>query len=662
MTDIITVALSKLDADPMNGRKTYSAEGIEALAANIRADGYRLLQNVVVRKGDNKGRYFVVAGGRRLAALNLLAEAGEIAKDYPVECKEREGEIATEISLAENVMREEMHPVDQYEAFDALAKQGKDIADIAARFGTIETIVRKRLALARVSPILLQQFRDEDMSFAQLSAFTVSDDHERQVTVWNSLPSWNRDPHSIRRALTEEMIPATDKRVQFIGGLEGYEEAGGQVQRELFDERNAGYAMDVALVEKLVAEKLETAAATVRAEGWKWVECSATAPAGYHAMKRHYPEDLPLSEEDQAALDAAQTEYDELAELIESDMADDEAEAKLSDLEKRIDILNARSEAFSPEALEQAGTFVFLDYYGRLAIERGFVKPGEVEAAGDEDEDGEGLPSASGAAKPKARSISHSAALIEDLTVHKTAALRIELANNPDVALVAVVHAMLLSVAYPYNSEQSALQLSLTHERLEPSMKDAESCKGLSAFNDLADNYGHHLPGNPADLFEWLLEQPQDMVLMLLAFGAAHSVNAVEKKFTDRKKGIEQANQLGRALEVNMPDWFETTGDSYFKHVNRTTIELSLAEARGSEAELSVRAAANKSEAVTIADRLVAGTGWIPSPLRIAPAEAEQELQAESIAEDEQFPHWQNKRCGSVLASVGDCMRSLAAV
>ncbi|WP_234834393.1 ParB N-terminal domain-containing protein [Sinorhizobium meliloti] len=96
MTDIITVALSKLDADPMNVRETYSAEGTEALAANIRVDGYRLLQNLVVRKGDNKGRYFVVAGGRRLAALRLLAEAGEIAKDYPVECKERERETATE--------------------------------------------------------------------------------------------------------------------------------------------------------------------------------------------------------------------------------------------------------------------------------------------------------------------------------------------------------------------------------------------------------------------------------------------------------------------------------------------------------------------------------------------------------------------------------------
>ncbi|MBD9524435.1 ParB N-terminal domain-containing protein [Ensifer sp. ENS02] len=634
MTEIITVALNKLDADPKNVRKTYSVEGIDALVANIRKDGYRLLQNLVVRRGDKKGRYFVTAGGRRLAALNLLAEAGEIAKDFAVECKERDGEIATEISLAENIMREDMHPLDQYEAFDALAKQGKDVADIAARFGTTETVVRKRLALARVSPVLLQLYRDEDMSFAQLSAFTVSDDHERQVTVWNALSSWSREPYAIRRALTEEMIAATDKRMQFIGGLVAYEEAGGAVKRDLFDDRNAGYATDAALVEKLVAEKLEATAASVRAEGWKWVGCSATAPAGYHAMKRHYPEAIALSEEDQAALDAAQAEYDELAELIENGVADDEAEEKLADAENRIDALNARTEAYSPQAFEQAGAFVFLDYYGRLAIERGFVKADETAEA--EDDDGEGLPSGKGTVERKVPTISHSAALIEDLTAHKTAALRIELANNPDVALVAVVHAMLLRVAYSYHSEQSALQLSLTHERLEPSIKDAESCKGLAAFNDLADNYGHHLPGNPADLFDWLLEQPQDTVLSLLAFGAAHSVNAVEKKFTDRKKGIEQANQLGRALKVHMPDWFETTGDSYFKHINRTTIELAVAEAKGGEAELSVRAATKKSEAVTIADRLVAGSGWLPAPVRIS--SPEQADDGESAAEDEQFP------------------------
>ncbi|MGZ2464578.1 hypothetical protein ACVJMZ_000102 [Sinorhizobium medicae] len=53
------------------------------------------------------------------------------------------------------------------------------------------------------------------------------------------------------------------------------------------------------------------------------------------------------------------------------------------------------------------------------------------------------------------------------------------------------------------------------------------------------------------------------------------------RSLPDRKKDIEQANHLGRALEVNMSDWFETTGDSYFKHINRTTIELAVAAARG---------------------------------------------------------------------------------
>ncbi|WP_287392322.1 hypothetical protein [Mesorhizobium sp.] len=198
---------------------------------------------------------------------------------------------------------------------------------------------------------------------------------------------------------------------------------------------------------------------------------------------------------------------------------------------------------------------------------------------------------------------------------------------------------MLLRVAYPHHYEQSALQLSITHEHIRGSMKEPESCKGVVAFEHLSENFGHRIPGNPADLFDWLLELPQDTLLTLLAFAAAHAVNAVEKKFTDRKKGIEQANQLGRALNVDISEWFETTGDSYFKHVNRTTIELAVAEAKGREAELSVKAAGKKTEAVMIAERLVAGSGWMPAPVRIAAADEARPVKHETDIEDnEQFP------------------------
>ena len=105
MSDIIAIALNKLDADPKNVRKTYTKESIESLSASILANG--VIQNLVVRKAP-KGRYLVTAGGRRLAALNLLAERGEITADYAVNVIVREAGDATELSLTENVMREAM--------------------------------------------------------------------------------------------------------------------------------------------------------------------------------------------------------------------------------------------------------------------------------------------------------------------------------------------------------------------------------------------------------------------------------------------------------------------------------------------------------------------------------------------------------------------------
>lgn len=476
-----------------------------------------------------------------------------------------------------------------------MADEGKDIADIAARFAISETIVRQRLALARVAPELLQLFRDEEIGYSQLKAFTICDDQKRQMEVWNALPDWNRDAHRIRYALTEEMIRADDKRFEFIGGVETYEAAGGAVKRDLFDTRDGGYATDAALLERLVAERFTVIAEQVKAGGWQWVECSTGVPDGLHRMERFYPEDVPLSAEDQVALDAAQAEYDEIAELIEHDAADDQAEEKLEGVQERIDALTAKTEAFSSEALEQAGAFVMMDYYGKVRIERGFVKA-ETATVDDETENSE-TEHSSELTAPSLPVMTHSAALIEDLTAHKTAALRIELANNADIGLVAVVHSMLIEVVYPYGGH-SALQIRVSHERLDGSMKDAANCEGLLAFNDLSDRYGDILPGNPDDLFDWLREQPQDMLLSLLAFAAAHAVNAVEPKFCQRKGDVAQANQLARSLDVDMSDWFEPTADNYFNHVNRTTIELAVAEAKGKDAELSVRAAKKKAEAV----------------------------------------------------------------
>ncbi|MCB5205154.1 ParB/RepB/Spo0J family partition protein [Neorhizobium sp. T786] len=619
MSDIIAIALNKLDVDPLNVRKTYSVDSIEALAASILANG--LLQNIVVRKAP-KGCYLVSAGGRRFAALKLLAERAEIATDYAVDARVKNAEDATEISLTENVMREAMHPADQYEAFKRLADEGRSVKDIAARFGTTEVIVNRRLALAKVSPVLLALYRQEEMTYEQLAAFTVTDDHARQDEVWAALPSWDRSAHAIKRRLAADEVPASDKRLAFLGGLEVYAAAGGPVRRDLFEDQG-GFACDSGLLETLVVQKLEAVAEQVKAEGWKWVDTATQQPENLYRMHRVYPQRVDLSEADQAALDALSAQYDELAELIEAGEAGDGAEVTIEAIEEQIKQLRDGGEAYQAEDLAMAGAFVTLDYYGQLAVLRGMVRDEDRKAATADESGGINSGVDSKTDSGNAGGFVHSATLIEDLTAQKTAALRIELANNPEIALVSVVHAMLLDLAYrgPYGARggQSALQITMTHEKLEPSMKQPAENKALQLWESLAENYGDKLPGNPADLWDWLFEQSRDELLNLLAYAAAHTVNAVEQKYSGhRKQAFAHADQLAQALNVKMGDYFTPTAASYFNHLNRAGIEAVVAEVRGADFASGI-AAMKKRQAADFAEKAVEGSGWLPPHIRIAP-------------------------------------------
>ncbi|KAB2724321.1 hypothetical protein [Brucella intermedia] len=114
-----------------------------------------------------------------------------------------------------------------------------------------------------------------------------------------------------------------------------------------------------------------------------------------------------------------------------------------------------------------------------------------------------------------------------------------------------MVHALLLGTVYRglfwTGSAQSALQISPAHERLEGSMKRPDQNKALEAWESMKETYGHKLPGNPADLWEWLLDQSRDELMNILALTAVHSVNAMELKYSgDRKEAFAHADQLAK--------------------------------------------------------------------------------------------------------------------
>jgi ParB family transcriptional regulator, chromosome partitioning protein len=291
-TEIVQIPLNKLPKSNTNVRKT-GENSITELAASIQAHG--LLHNLIVIKSKSD-KYQVIAGSRRLAALNKLAKEKVIAKTFGVPCRVVDGEAGTETSLAENVIRTNMHPADQFDAFRSLVDKGIGVEEVAARFGVTPTTVRQRLKLAHVAPRLFELYRTDEITLDQLMALTITDDHAAQEQVWDSAQEWQRQPQALRRALTETKVDASSDRRALLVGVEAYTQAGGQIERDLFQPQHEGYLTDTALLERLVAEKLEAIANEVRGEGWKWVEILPCANySDLSKFERIYPVHMPVS-------------------------------------------------------------------------------------------------------------------------------------------------------------------------------------------------------------------------------------------------------------------------------------------------------------------------------------------------------------------------------
>ena len=265
------IPFNKLVLSQSNVRRIKAGVAIEELAEDIARR--TLLQSLTVRPvldgdGNETGIYEIPAGGRRYRALELLVKRKRLARCAPIPCIVRTDGIAEEDSLAENVQRAPLHPLDQFRAFMTLREKGQSEEEIAAAFFVSVNVVHQRLRLAAVSAKLLDIYAEDGMTLDQLMAFTVNPDHERQEQAWKALQhSYNKEPFHIRRLLTESAVRASDKRAQFVG-TEAYEKCGGTILRDLSAPDDGGWLQEPTLLENLVAEKLEREADSVCAEGW----------------------------------------------------------------------------------------------------------------------------------------------------------------------------------------------------------------------------------------------------------------------------------------------------------------------------------------------------------------------------------------------------------
>jgi ParB family transcriptional regulator, chromosome partitioning protein len=649
------IPFDQLVLSQFNVRRLKCGVSIGELADDIMRR--TLLQSLNVRAvldddGNDTGKFEVPAGGRRFRALELLVKSKRMAKNQPVPCVVREGGSAEEDSLVENTMRMPLHPLDQFRAFKALRDAGTSEEEIAARFFAPVNIIKQRLRLASVSDTLLDIYGEDGMTLDQLMAFSVSSDHARQEHVWaNSGYGQHTQPHLIRRMLTEDSVDVRDRRANFVG-IAAYEAAGGYIMRDLFNRDDGGWMQDPALLDQLVTDKLGVAAGITASEGWKWVEAAIDLPYGHeHGARRITGASEPLTQADEATRDTLMEEFDALTEQYDGgDDLPEEVDARLGELETAIDAFINRPTLYDPAEMARAGVFITLDANGKLRIDRGYVRPEDepvndiVVQDGDESAGGAGTSQTATITIGGQPVISEPGEeeddvirplpdrLVSELTAERTLALRNALAQAPDTAFIALLHALCQST-FSSHSASGCVEIIAKHAyfgNAAPGLRDHHCAK---AIDERHDAWAALLPRDSHELWDVLARLELAEQMQLLAHCTSITVNALYEPANRYNQGqvsahtinkrIEFADHLARTIGHDMvADGWKPTVANYLGRVTKPRILEAVREARGEEM-VGLIDHLKKGDMAKEAERLLDGTGWLPEPLRLVPLDDE---------------------------------------
>lgn len=614
MNQIQTIPLSKLKASKLNVRKT-GGKAIDELAASIRATG--LQQNLgVIPDGSNFG---VVFGGRRLRALQQLHKAGDLPHDLVlgIPCRVLSAEEAQEASLAENTIREAMSPLDQFAAFQALVDEGKGEAEVAARFGVTEAVVKQRLRLARVSKKLLQAYGAGDMTLEQLQAFAVTEDTDRQEAHWKKVRGhgYESDPQYIRRELLRQEVSGADARVQLIG-LQAYVDAGGELRRDLFSD--AVVILDVPLLDRLAYAFLEEMAEILRADGWGWVEVGGERPSW----------NTPKIEGD-----SSESSEEELAEL---GRLEDLAEERALTPAEQVRLLMLEEPVHTAEQKAASGVRLRLDsvgYGAGIAVFTGLLRDGEeppVAPPEDEDEDtaDAGTTVQVGTHERTVRVPGQpSFGAIQRLQAEATAIVQLQVAKAPHIALALLVAELASDLYSGYGGPRSWVHIGqkVSGRAGAPLRSVMEATAAGAELGEMENDWRKKLPAKAADLPRWAVGQDTGTLLQLLAHLVAREIDAVDFSPGSKDGVVELAAVAGVDLSEH---WAPT--EEWLGTLPKPVIVAMAADAAGPK-KAEPLAKLKKDELPAAALPLIP-KGWLPQALRPAAAEPRKKTPARGKA------------------------------
>ncbi|EIB9630913.1 ParB/RepB/Spo0J family partition protein [Escherichia coli] len=597
-TEEVSVPLASLIKSPLNVRTVpYSAESVSELADSIKGVG--LLQNLVVHAlpGDRHG---VAAGGRRLAALNMLAERNILPADWPVRVKVIPQELATAASMTENGHRRDMHPAEQIAGFRAMAQEGKTPAQIGDLLGYSPRHVQRMLKLADLAPVILDALAEDRITTEHCQALALENDTARQVQVFEAAcqSGWGGKPEvqTIRRLVTEsEVAVAGNSKFRFVGADAFSPD---ELRTDLFSDDEGGYvdcvALDAALLEKLqaVAEHLR------EAEGWEWCagrmepvgECREDA-----GTYRCLPEpEAVLTEAEEERLNELMTRYDALENQCE--------ESDLLEAEMKLMRCMAKVRAWTPE-MRAGGGVVVSWRYGNVCVQRGVQLRSEDDAADDADRTEQ--------MQEKASVEEISLPLLTKMSSERTLAVQAALMQQPDKSLALLAWTLCLNV-FGSGAYSKPAQISLECEHYSLT-SDAPSGKEGAAFMALMAEKARLaalLPEGWSRDMTTFLSLSQEVLLSLLSFCTACSLNGVQTRecgHTSRSP----LDSLETAIGFHMRDWWQPTKANFFGHLKKPQIIAALNEAGLSGAARDAEKM-KKGDAAEHAEFHMKDNRWVP--------------------------------------------------
>ncbi|EJH0339449.1 ParB/RepB/Spo0J family partition protein [Salmonella enterica] len=602
------VPLSALVKSPQNVRIVpYSAESVRELADSIKGIG--LLQNLVVHALPD-GLYGVAAGGRRLAAMNLLATENTIHPDWPVRVKVVPDNLATAASLTENGQHLEMHPAEQIAGFRAMAAEGKTPAQTGDLLGYSPRHVQRMLKLAGLAPVILEALAADKITTEHCQALALEDNPDRQVQVYEAAcrEGWNNKPEVrvIRNLITDSQVSTLNNSKYTFVGEKAF--SGDEIRADLFSDEQGGFvdklALDTALLEKLqwVAECLK------EAEGWAWC-------AGRMEPVSRYGEDTEVyriqDEPDAVYTEQEQQRLDELQELYdENQTASDETDTMESEIEA-IECA-AQLRAWTLEMRAQSGVVVSWRH-GEICVQRGVSLREQSET---EDEPAQ-VPVYERQPEPVDEI---SVPLLTRMCAERTLSVQAALMQQPEKSLALLAWTLCLNVfsSGAYN-RPAQISLNCKHYSLTKDVPSGESGVAFVTLSQEGKRLETLLPeGWTQDFTTFFTLSAKDLTV-LLSFCTACSLDGMQMRGAG---GTTRSplDKLEIALAFHLRDWWQPTKADFFTGLKKPQIIAVLNEAGLTGAARDAEKM-KKGDAAELAEDKMRDNRWVPVWMRAPDAE-----------------------------------------